>query len=382
MKTRVVIAALLVFLATTLPALAQPPHDLPREVDLSAFEQAAEELERQLGDLASELNLRDVIAAARSPAGLDWQGVIGAVLRYFFREVVAGSHLLGQLLLLVVLAALLAALQKSFEKTGVARVAEALLFVAIMGFAVQSFNVTLGTGRSAINNMVCFMQALLPVLFTLLAATGAVTTVAIFHPFLLATITILGTLTQDLIFPLLYLATVLHLVTYLVPEMNVGRLASLLQGICASLLGLSLCVFVGVSAIQGAAAHVTDGVTIRSAKFLSASFIPVVGKLFADALEAVVGYTAALRTAVGAVGIFLVLLLCAFPLLKILALIFIYKLAGALAEPIADARVAKCLGNLGNSMAFVFATVAVVALLFFLALTIILGVGNLATLTR
>jgi stage III sporulation protein AE len=127
---------------------------------------------------------------------------------------------------------------------------------------------------------------------------------------------------------------------------------------------------------------VADGVSIRSAKFLAASFIPVVGKLFADALEAVVGYTLALKAGINALGMFLILLLCAFPLLKILTLILVYKLAAALAEPIADARVAKCLSDLGSSMGFVFATVGVVALLFFLALVIILGVGNLATLTR
>ncbi|MDK2926422.1 MAG: stage sporulation protein [Bacillota bacterium] len=382
-KQAVVVFILLVVIFLVAPARARPASDLsPPEVDLSVLEEATRNLERELGGLAPELNLGRLLAQVHHPDGLNWQGFVAAVLRYFFQEVVASSTLLGQLLLLVVLAAILAAVEQGFKAGGVARVAEALLFVAIMGFAIQSFNIALGTGRTAVTNMVTFMQALLPVLFTLLVATGAVTTAAIFHPLLLATIAILGTLTQDVIFPLLYLAAVLHLVTYLVPEMNVGRLASLLQGICAALLGLALCVFVGVSTVQGAAAHVADGVSIRSAKFLAGSFVPVVGKLFADALEAVVGYTVALRTAVNAVAILLVLLICAFPLLKILALIFVYKLAAALAEPIADARVAKCLGDLGNSMAFVFATAGVVALFFFLALTIILGVGNLAALVR
>lgn len=384
MKSWVMLVFSLILLLALAPSAgAQHAADpaLP-DVDLSALEKAAENLEKDLAGVVPQLNLRELLAELHSPNGLNWRGFLAAALRYFFREVTGSSVLLGQLLLLVVLAALLTAVEQGFQSGAVTRIAEALLFIAIMGFAIQSFNVALGTGRTAVSNMVTFMQALLPVLFTLLAATGAVTTAALFHPFLLATIAILGTVTQDIIFPLLYLAAVLHLVTYLVPELNVGRLASLLQGTCAALLGLALCVFIGVSTVQGAAAHVADGVSIRSAKFLAGSFIPVVGKLFADALEAVVGYTVVLRTAVNAVGIFLVLLLCAFPLLKILALIFVYKLAAALAEPIADARVAKCLGDLGNSMAFVFATVAVVALLFFLALTIILGVGNLATLAR
>jgi stage III sporulation protein AE len=377
-RIRLTVLLLLCVLLVPGLALAVPTE----EIDLSYLEEATRVLREDLGELLPNLDAHALLEAARGAEGIDWRGFLGAVFSYFFREVVAGSRLLGQLLLLVVLVALLATLERSFSFTGAARIAETIVFIAIMGFAIQSLNLALGTGRTAITNMVSFMQALLPVLFTLLAATGAMTTAAVFHPLLMMTIAVVGTITQDFIFPLLYLATVLHLVTYLVPEMNVGRLASLLQGICTSLLGLALCIFVGFSAGQGATSHVADGITIRSAKFLAGSFVPVVGKLFADALEAVVGYTALLRTAVNAVGIFLILLMCAFPLLKILALIFIYKLAAALAEPIGDARMAKCLGNLGNSLAFVFATVGAVALLFFLALTVILGVGNLATLAR
>ncbi|MDK2855773.1 MAG: stage sporulation protein [Bacillota bacterium] len=382
MKIRALVIFLFLLIISSTMAWARAEDDLASGIDLSSLEAATRSLERELGSLAPELDLHTLLDEVRNQGGLNWRAVLEAVGRYLIREITASSRVLGQLLLVVVLTAVLVTIEKSFKATGVARIAEAVLFLAIMGFAIQSFSIALGTGRSAINNMVTFMQAILPVLFTLLVATGAVTTATIFHPFLLGTIAVLGTLTQDVIFPLLYLATILHLVTYLVPEMNVGRLASLIQSICALLLGLVLCAFIGVSAVQGAAAHVADGISIRSAKFLAASFIPVVGKLFADALEAVVGYTLTLKAGVNALGMFLILLLCAFPLLKILTLILVYKLAAALAEPIADARVAKCLSDLGNSMGFVFATVGVVALLFFLALVIILGVGNLATLTR
>lgn len=382
MKARVLFFFLLFTFVYSTVAWAHAENDLAPDIDLSSLEAATRNLERELGSLAPELNLYTLLEEVRNRGGLNWQAFLETIGRYLIREVTASSTILGQLLLVVVLAAVLVTIEKSFKTTGVARIAEAVLFLAIMSFAIQSFSIALGTGRSAIDNMVTFMQAILPVLFTLLVATGAVTTATIFHPFLLGTIAVLGTLTQDVIFPLLYLATILHLVTYLVPEINVGRLASLIQSICALLLGLALCIFIGVSAVQGAAAHVVDGVSIRSAKFLAASFVPVVGKLFADALEAVVGYTFALKAGINALGMFLILLLCAFPLLKILTLILAYKLAAALAEPIADARVAKCLSDLGNSMGFVFATVGVVALLFFLALIIILGVGNLATLAR
>ena len=191
------------------------------------------------------------------------------------------------------------------------RVAQTLVFIAIMGVAIQSFHVALSTGKTAISNMVSFMQALLPVLFTMLVASGAVASTALMHPFLLATITILGTLTKDIICPLLDLSTVLNLVTYVVPEINVGRLASFISGVCVTLLGMVLCVFVGVMPSRATGRWLT-ACRFRSAKFLAGSFIPVVGKLFADAVEAVVG-SAVVQTAV-VLRMLMLLLLCAFHL--------------------------------------------------------------------
>ncbi|NLG86167.1 MAG: stage III sporulation protein AE [Firmicutes bacterium] len=375
MNWRLFLSISLLLMLLSVPVRAQEI-EVP-DVDLSALQNTVNALEIEWKSFLPDLSLKGLLTEAQSAHGFDWRTLTQGLTRYFFREVVAGSKLLGQLLILVVFAALLSTLEQSFPVQGAVRMAQALMFIMVITVAIQSFHVALATGKNAIDNMVSFMQALLPILFTMLAACGGIASTAVLHPFLLATITILGTVTQDIIFPLLYLSTVLSLVTYVVPEVNVGRLASFISGACITLLGLVLCAFVGVSAVQGATAKVADGVSIRSAKFLAASFVPVIGKLFADALEAVVGYSTILQTAVSTVGMLLLLLICAFPLLKIMALIVVYKLAAALAEPIADTRVARCLGGLGNSLGLIFATVGVVALLFFLALTALVGIGSL-----
>jgi len=77
-----------------------------------------------------------------------------------------------------------------------------------------------------------------------------------------------------------------------------------------------------------------------------------------------------------------VLLIMGLPLLKILTLALIYKLAGALVQPVAEGQVVDCLNDLGGSMIMVFAVVAVVGLLFFFAITILVGVGNLTVMLR
>ncbi len=74
--------------------------------------------------------------------------------------------------------------------------------------------------------------------------------------------------------------------------------------------------------------------------------------------------------------------MCAFPVLKILSVIFIYKLAAALIQPIGDEKIVNSLNGLANSLIMLFVTVSSVAMMFFIAVTIIIGAGNITVMMR
>jgi len=77
-----------------------------------------------------------------------------------------------------------------------------------------------------------------------------------------------------------------------------------------------------------------------------------------------------------------VILLCAYPALKILVVAFIYRLAAAFAQPLGQDRLAESLQEIGKTVMVIFATVAVVGLMFFFCLTILIGLGNLTAVMR
>nr|WP_238473333.1 hypothetical protein [Desulforamulus profundi] len=143
-----------------------------------------------------------------------------------------------------------------------------------------------------------------------------------------------------------------------------------------------LTVFLGILAIKGVAGSVTDGVAIRTAKFATDAFIPVVGGMFSDALDAVIGSSLLIKNAVGIAGVIIIFVLTILPMIKIFAVAFVYKLAGALIQPVGDKQMADCLTGLGKSLISIFAAVATVGLLFFFAITIVVGMGDLMTMLR
>jgi len=127
---------------------------------------------------------------------------------------------------------------------------------------------------------------------------------------------------------------------------------------------------------------VTDGVALKTAKYVTGNFVPVVGPMFSDATDTVLSASLLMKNAIGLAGVSIIILLSAFPALKILALAFIYQISAALLQPLGDSPVITCLQTIGKSMMYVFAALLSVGLMFFMAITIIIAAGNVTVMMR
>lgn len=313
---------------------------------------------------------------------LDFWGLIKTIFRYLFKEVIINLDLLAKLVVLTILCAILQNVQTSFEQGTVSKLAHAVCYLVLVGLALNSFWIAINYGKTAIDNMVGFMQSLLPMLLTMLAAMGGLVSTAIFHPLMILLISTLSTIVNQVVFPLIFFSAVLTIVGNLAEGFKTSRLADLVKNLSIGFLGIMLSVFIGVMVVQGITGSISDGVSVRTAKFLTGNFVPIVGKMFSDALEILISCSLLLKNAIGVLGVIGIVFVCAFPVLKIIALILVYNIAGALIQPIADSKIIDCLNGMGKSLTLVFAAVSSVAIMFFAALTIIVGTGNITAMMR
>ncbi|WP_423227634.1 stage III sporulation protein AE [Paenibacillus filicis] len=308
--------------------------------------------------------------------------LFAALFKYFFHELIYNGKLLVSIVVLTVFSMLLETLQSSFEKNAVSKIAYAISFLVLMIIAVNSFNVAIGYAKSAITDMIHFMIAVVPLLLTLLASMGNAVSVTVLHPLIVFMVHAVGTAVHLVVFPLLFFSAILHIVSGLSDKYKVTQLANLLRTVSLACLGIFITVFLGVISVQGATGAVADGVTIRTAKYIAGNFVPVVGRLFSDASETVIGASLLVKNAVGLAGVVVIMVLCAFPALKIMALAFIYNISAAVMQPLGDNPIIACLETIGKSMIYVFAALAVVGLMFFLAITIMIAAGNVSVMMR
>lgn len=314
--------------------------------------------------------------------GIPWAELGRRALHSFAGEVALNASLLGQLIVLGVFCAFLRVVASSVagsEATDVAFLIS-LLVLLLLGFG--AFRATLEAAWVTLDQMVGLMQALLPLLSTMLAAVGAITTAALFHPLLYATVTGVAMLVRGALFPLVSIMAVLSVIGSVSSDFPVRRMAGLVRTGGITLLGLAFIAFFAVLKTRGAIAPVADGVALRTARFLTGAFIPVVGGRVADALDVVVGGSMLIKNAVGLFGMGAVAAITAIPLMKVFSIVFIFRLATALVEPVTDPRLVQAMAGLADSLTLLLAGMVTAALMFFVGITVVVGVGNVAAVMR
>lgn len=309
-------------------------------------------------------------------------GIFKGMLKFILHEIWTNGKLLASIIIITVFAMILETMQNAFERNTVTTVAYAITYLVLMVLAINSFHVAITYAQEAITDMSDFMLAMLPLVVALLAAVGNLASAAMFHPLIIFMINTSGILISTIVFPLLFLSTMLSIASLFSERYQVTQLASLLRKIAMGALGSFLTIFLAVVSIQGATAAVTDGVTLRTAKYVTGNFVPIVGRMFSDAADTVLSASLLVKNAIGLAGVIILLILCAFPALKILVLAFIYNLSSAVLQPLGNSPIITALGTIGKSLLYVFAALATVGLMFFLAVTIIIAAGNISMMVR
>lgn len=324
-------------------------------------------------------SLYDFISGDKKLSLQEW---LKGIVKFAFQELIANGKLLASLVLLTVLSMFLQSLQSAFESGTVSKVAYAVVFMVLIIIALNSFHVAISFAMEAINTMTSFIMALIPLLLALIAASGGLISAAFFHPFILFLINISGSFIQYIVLPLLFLAAILSIVSALSEQYKVTQLANLLRNGSIALLGMFFTIFLGVISVQGASAAVSDGIALKTVKFITGNFIPVIGRMFTDATDTVLSASLLLKNSVGIVGVAILLLIVAFPAMKMLVISFIYQFTAAILQPLGGGPIIKCLDIIGKSILYVFSALAIVSLMFFLSITIIIAAGNLTIMVR
>lgn len=339
-------------------------------------------LTEEYGGYLPELEKTGLTDFIKSNGRLSIKNIFLGISQFLFHELIINGKLLGSLLILTLFSTILQTIHSAFEDSSISKIAYFVVYTVLVYIALNSFFLVFSYTKDAIDMMSGFMIALIPLILGLLATFGNVLTVAFFHPIIIFLINLSGVLVSSFILPLLFIATLLSIVSTLNKEYQVTHLANLFRSISLGTLGVFLTIFLGVMSVQGTASAVQDGVAMKTAKFITGNFIPVIGRTFTDAADTILSASLILKNAIGIVGVIVILLFAIFPAIKILAIAFIYKVTAAVVQPIGDGPIISSLNIISKYILYILASLLTVTLMFFLAIVIIILASNVTLLLR
>lgn len=351
----------------------------------------AESIDSGLQEIVEGLDTAPLEAAAES-AGIKemllqlakgemvWD--VGAILDALQEATLGELRQSFQRMLMLIAPALLCALAGMLrgKGRGMATVAENACFLALSAVMASDLKTYLATAENAVIRMDEIMQALFPLLLTLLAAVGATSGTALFQPAIAAASGTMTTLVRSFSLPMALGVAVVTIIDSLSDKMRLKRLASVLRSCATWTLGIAFTVFIGVTAMQGLTAGTADGVSIRAAKYAVDHFVPVVGGMFADTMDTLVGCSLLIKNALGVTGLMLLLTAAGVPMLRTLCAALMYRLCAALLQPVAQEKVAGTLHGFSDVLTLLFVIQLSVGAMFLLLVAQMLAVGN-ATVT-
>jgi len=311
---------------------------------------------------------------------------IGALLQgvksLLFKEISLSLNLLAQIIFLSIMAAILNNISSSFGKSQVSNIAFYVIYFVLIGIIANSFYGSITLASSTIDTMVTFLQAILPTMFLLLASVGAIASSSVLSPLVLYIVSFIGTVVNNVVYPLIIASAIVTLINHMSYEIKLSNLAKLLKDAALYILGFLFILFLGLVSIQGIALTTLDGVTAKTAKYAIDNFVPFVGGFLADSMDTIISASNVIKNGVGVVGLLIIIGMIAFPIMKMFVLVILFRLSAAIIQPISDERIVKCLSDMGSYILLIMACVMVIALMFFLTLSIIILLGDMTVMYR
>ncbi|HML48555.1 MAG TPA: stage III sporulation protein AE [Clostridia bacterium] len=373
-------------LAQEAPEAAQAEESLEAQASIVLDQMELAQWQRMADALLESDSRLDVRETARrllrGEAVLTGESVLDRILQLLIQSLRQSAGLMAQLIVPALLCGILSRMRASFERDTVAEVCHYTGFLVVALVAGRQFFAHLSDVRGVVEGMAQAMQALFPLLLTLLAAVGGTSSSAFFQPAIVAASGTMTALVNHVTLSFAVATALVTLLTHLSPQIGLGRLRSLLKTVANWSLGICFTVFIGVMAVQGMGAAAYDGVTLRTAKYAIDNFVPIVGGMFADTMDTLVACSLLVKNALGMTGLAVLLLSCIAPMIRVLACALVFRVCAAIAEPVADGCIVDLMEDFSGVLVMLFTVLMAVAAMFFLLIAQLLVVGNLTVMLR
>ena len=346
--------------------------------NISGFINQAQEY---TGDFFDDMDLSDMFNQAVQ-GKVNNQTIYKKIIKILGNEVSSNLKILISILVIIVIHGILKSITDSLENSNVSQIIYFVQYILIVTLIMSNFTEIIKLIKETANNLVGFINLLMPLLLTLMVYTGNITTSSVLEPIVLFISNFIGNIIVDALIPIVLIIVVFSIISKISDRVQVEKISKFLKSGVVWFLGIVLTIFVGVVSLEGTLSSSVDGVTAKTAKAVVSSVIPVVGKVLGDVVDSVLGCGIVLKNAVGVVGVIVIIGICILPVLKIATLSIMYSLASAVVQPVADDKIVKLLEEMSGVFKLLLAILCSLSVILIIGVTLVIKISNSGMMYR
>lgn len=347
-------------------------------LNISSF---LKEVEKYTSSVYEDINVKDMFNLALT-GKIDNEKLFKSILNILGKEVIGSVKILGSIIVIIVIHSILKSISEGLENKSISQITYYVQYILIVTLIITNFSQVITMIKESVQNLVGFIDMLIPILLTLIITTGNIVSAGMLQPILLFIITFIGNFINNIILPLVLVSTALGIASKISDRIQIDKLSKFFKSSVVWILGVVLTLFVGVVSLEGNLSSSVDGVTAKTAKAAVSSFIPVVGKILGDAVDTVIGCSSILKNAIGIIGVVVVIGICIAPIIKLTILMAVYYLGAALCQPIADSKIISLLEQMGDTFKILLAILCSVSVMLIIGVTLVINISNSGLMYR
>lgn len=279
---------------------------------------------------------------------------------------------LGSILAIIIINATLFDSQNSSVNTVVTYCST----VAIAGIIIAPLFLSINTAVNAMKACATFMTAFIPVFAVIVSASGKAVTGVSMSALLLGAANGVSLLSNFAVIPLIGGYMSLSLATSVSPLVNNNGISSAIKKLSLWIMSFITTVFLGILSIQTVVNAHADNLSMRTAKFIIGSSVPVAGGVLSEALGTLTASMSLLKSSVGVYGV----LVCSVIFLPIIIELLLWRFSLWIADFVTQSfslpKISGLLQSLDTVLSVLIGIILLTGAMFIISLSVVMGSGK------
>ena len=345
-------------------------------LDFSAIETYLDNLEGEVKNFFSggfEAKVESLISGEY----LESNSLFSSVLSLLWDGLLSYLPIIASIIAVSILGGMIANLKPQTNGKSIGNVVHFVTYGVVIVFIGAILVELISLTSSTLSGMKSLMDGIFPVLLTLLTAVGGTVSVSLYQPAIAMLGNVFIYLITYFLMPIFIFSIIFSIVGNLSNNIKLDKFVSFLQGTFKWAIGLLFTIFLGFMTIQGISASAMYVLSIRTAKYIIKSYVPIIGGYVSDGLSIVLASSMLIKNAVGTAGLLLVLFATISPILSLVLFMLSLKFMAGIIEPIGDKKIANFVSDISKSMSMLIALIVAVAFMYMIMTGLIMMSANL-----